>query len=443
MLMVFSPDWKTLAAACEHTRDDTVRLWEVSTGKRLHTLKHPWGVMALAYGPGGRTLASSSSEVSVIPVPESGRKADSDIIHLWDAVTGAEIRRLTGHKSLINALHFSPDGRLLASASHDRTVRVWNTATGKELRCLQGHPSGVRAVIFSPDGRLIASAGYDETVCLWEVATGSEVRRTKDRADRLAFAPDGSTLVSAVGVKWGNDNAANVLSIWDVITGELVGRLPGHADGVTLLRFSPDGKVVLSGGEDCTLLAWDASAWPGARPAAPLALAPGKLESCWGDLAGTDAARAYQAVCTMVTAPRQAASFLGERLLPEPSEVPPHIATLIASLDDERFAVREEATAELAKSADQAETSLRKALASGPSPEVRGRVKGLLERLEGATPSPEGLRVLRAVDVLERVGIPAAKEVIERLARGAPEARLTQDAKASLERLSKRHSLNP
>jgi len=93
-------------------------------------------------------------------------------VRLWDSATGAARRTLEGHKGTVNAVAFSPDGKLVASASGDNTVRLWDSATGAARRTLEGHKDTVNAVAFSPDGKLVASASGDKTVKLWDSAMG-------------------------------------------------------------------------------------------------------------------------------------------------------------------------------------------------------------------------------------------------------------------------------
>jgi hypothetical protein len=118
------------------------------------------------------------------------------------------------------------------------------------------------------------------------------------------------------------------------------------------------------------------------------------------------------------------------------------IARQIAELDDERFAVRDKASAELAKLGDLAEPALRKMLEGKPSLEVRRRIQAILEGLHRAL-SAEQLREVRAVEVLEQIGTPSAQTVLSALAEGTAGARLTREAKASLERLAKRSASQP
>jgi hypothetical protein len=140
----------------------------------------------------------------------------------------------------------------------------------------------------------------------------------------------------------------------------------------------------------------------------------------------------------LVEAPEAAARLLLERLKPATAADAKRIDQLIAQLDDDDFMAREKATEELAKAGAQAEAALRKAGEDAPSAEVTRRVAELLKKIGGGAASGEGLREARALEVLEGIDTPEARKVLEELARGAPEAALTREAKASLERLAKR-----
>jgi hypothetical protein len=185
------------------------------------------------------------------------------------------------------------------------------------------------------------------------------------------------------------------------------------------------------------LLVWDVAGVAArqprlqARPDAPA------VASAWDDLAGADAKTAYRAVGLLAEAPGQSLPFLRERLRPAQPVDARRVERLLAALGSEDFAERERATQELEREGDQAEAALRRLLAGNPSPEARRRAEGLLGRLDGPLPPGELLRALRAVEVLECLGTPESRQVLEVLARGAPEARLTREAKASLERLAR------
>lgn len=121
---------------------------------------------------------------------------------VWSSVSPANEPKpkatLQGHKNYIWSVAFSPNGKLLASGSADKTIKLWDTATGKVTATLLGHDDDVYAVAFSPDGSLLASGSGDE-IKLWEVATG-KVKASLEEKDRtflsVAFSPDGNMLAS-------------------------------------------------------------------------------------------------------------------------------------------------------------------------------------------------------------------------------------------------------
>ena len=147
---------------------------------------HTSWVSAVAFSPGGSLLASASHD---------------ETVRLWDVKTGREVQKLDGHTGSVSAVAFSPGGSLLASASHDETVRLWDVKTGREVQKLDGHTDWVSAVAFSPGGSLLASASHDKTVRLWDVKTGREVQKLTDveYVYQLRFLSDNSTLITNQG----------------------------------------------------------------------------------------------------------------------------------------------------------------------------------------------------------------------------------------------------
>jgi WD40 repeat protein/predicted Ser/Thr protein kinase len=202
------------------------------------SLRHNSGVLAVAFHPDNRHLASGCSDGSV---------------WFWDIVTKKRHFSKERHPGGVWSVAFSPDGRLLASAGEDRLVRLWNADDGRLLGKLSGHRLAVRCVAFHPAGTMLASAGKDGTIRLWDPRREREPRTLpgghKGGVLALAFAHDGRTLASG--------GADRMVRLWDPDTGVEVHALPGHTGDVYGLAFSPDGKTLASADADGTLRTWD------------------------------------------------------------------------------------------------------------------------------------------------------------------------------------------
>jgi WD40 repeat protein len=446
--------------------DRTTRVWEAATGRELRRLEahsHEFREVALAAGGDRVAWLRTSGEIRVLALPTGqelrrlpwereddfrslafsadGRLllAGATVLALtwsnmprtlvvWDVATGKPTRVLEA-PDLVRAAAISPDGATLVTTDlNTSTIRLWRLATGKEVRQALGHRAQVIGTVFSPDSRAFVSWGSDTTLRLWEVATGRQRWQTRIAAEAAAFSPDGRILATAYHTH---------LFFWDVATGREIHRWQGHRNRVHALAFSPDGKRLVSGSADTTALVWDVARMLPPRVAREVVLPAGEPERLWGELANRDPVRANPAVQALACAPGQAVALLQERLRPVPPGPPPGIERMIADLGSERFPLRTKAAADLEKLGERAEPALRKLLAGGPPLEVRRRAEQLLDRLERQVPSPERLRVLRAVEVLEQIGTPEARKLLEALARGAPEASLTREAQASLRRLAR------
>jgi WD40 repeat protein len=179
-------------------------------------------------------------------------------VKVWDigiGVPSGQVRQtLSGHSKYVWSVAFSPDGKSLASGSHDGTVKVWEVATGKLLQTFKQHQKAVTSVAFSPDALLLASGSADNTLIVWDVQTGQPRHTLKGHTGSVlsvAFRcrADGKSLASA--------SYDGTLKTWDVQTGKLLHTFWGHNAGVRCLAFSPDGLMLASGSWDKRVKLWD------------------------------------------------------------------------------------------------------------------------------------------------------------------------------------------
>jgi hypothetical protein len=167
------------------------------------------------------------------------------------------------------------------------------------------------------------------------------------------------------------------------------------------------------------------------------ALTPAQLEALWSDLGSSDAEKAFRAIGTLTEHPKEAVTLLKAKLKPVSPADPKKLERLLSDLNDSHFKVRQKAERELEEMGDLAASALRNLLAGKPSVETRRRVERLLDRLDGPITGAKILSAYRGIEVLEHIGTPEARRVLEALAYGAAGHRITDEARASLARLEK------
>jgi uncharacterized protein (TIGR03067 family) len=351
--IIFSPDSKTLAVSGP---DPSVRLWDVGTGNFLRTQRTVGPVDQVAFSPDGKILAFSCSDPNALRLFEVdgwkelslgkhdrrsfafcfafspdcktlaasmglfGRVDDQDRpwIKQYELATGGEIRQFQGHRGRIHCVAFSPDGKTLASAAADKTIRLWEVATGKERQALSGDQYSAGTLAFAPDGKTLASANFDGLIRIWDLATSKVLGPRAGHqgvVSSVALSADGKTLFSA-----GSDGT---IRTWETSTGKELRRLEGHQGPVVSVILSPDGKLLASGSSDGTVRLWETATgkelrlFPGSNLyVSPLSFSPdgktlatsvfpgGKL-CLWEVATGKDRRLgSYSGVCSLAFSPK-------------------------------------------------------------------------------------------------------------------------------------------
>jgi WD40 repeat protein len=231
-----------------------------------NTVRHPLDTLTFGKKGGHYAIAISPDGKTIATVGDPANKAG-----LWDAETGELKKVLAGHKKVTRSVAFSPDGTTVATGSQDRSVIFWDVATGNARRVLLGHSGIVGALAFSPDGKLLASGGYDGTAILWRPGDGTKVasaqahglgvigvrdgekwhssKGTPASVCSVAFSPDGRLLASG-----GTDGTVRVCA---VDSARVVKTLEGYAESAWPVVFSPDGKVLAAGSYDRKVRFWE------------------------------------------------------------------------------------------------------------------------------------------------------------------------------------------
>jgi RNA polymerase sigma factor (sigma-70 family) len=419
-------------------QEGSLRVWDLVAEREAYRIESEDKANILqAVSPDGKTIAVGGSNSLTV---------------LYDVQTGKEIRRLEGYGAFNDyGAAFTPDGRkLVVWYCEDNLVYLWDLATGKKLReyrFIDGDPpnpnppaGGGRPVYFaavSPDGRLIAFGSQSRFFELRDLVSGDVLyRETKlpDGVCPMVFSPDSRTLAWS---GWWGDPSIHVV---EIATGKDRQRFTAHTGRVLSLSFSADGTKLVSGSADTTALVWDMTGKKAAGEDWGKPLSTKELEAAWEDLTKDESVRAYDAIRRLSAAPREPIVLFRKHIKPVPAMDEKRLSRLIADLDAEEFTVRENASQELERLAEGGVEACRKALDARPSPEARRRLERLLSKQvrEKGRPSPERLRVLRALEILERAGTADARQFMEELSKGAPGAHLTREAKAALQRLDRR-----
>ncbi|MEL7140621.1 MAG: NACHT domain-containing protein [Cyanobacteria bacterium J06643_4] len=233
--LAFDAKCQTLATG---SHDQSIKLWDVQTGKLLKTINAESRVYSLTFSQEYDLLASGG---------------DTEDVQIWDTRTWKR-RQLVGHKTWIGAVVFgkNADGEVLASGSDDGEIRLWNVADSRCLKILDNGDRSVHALSFDAESQTLASGSSDRTVKLWDVNTGDCVQHLKGHSDwvrTVALSFGGRLLVSG-----SNDRS---IKLWDTQTGECIRTIEAHETRVWSVAFNPNNKVLASGSDDRSIKLWN------------------------------------------------------------------------------------------------------------------------------------------------------------------------------------------
>lgn len=437
----FSPDGRLLVTAGNHLGR---AVWDVRTGRQLGSLTDATGNtgMAGAFTPDGKQFV----------IANWGGHQDAFPVAVWDVAKRQRLRSLDDDVNDIpfSAVAVAPDGTTIALAgaggrrNEGFTLCFWDLASGDEVRriaglvnltAVQARGYSCEALAYAPDGRSLAVL-LPGRVLLVELATGKRrgeftftvapapPDRQGIRTGSLAYGPDGRTL--AAGCSDGT------IRRFDLRSGRELPPFSGHKGSVLAVCWRRDGKRLQSYGMDGQFFAWRTDPGREWKPKAG-PLSDEALEELWEVLRGDDPRDLFGCQQVMAAAPDQAIPFLRKRLTPVPKADTERIARLIEDLQKGDYNQRKRAVRELRKIGAAAAPALARSQERGYDPLLRR----LMFEFANLAPPPEQVRALRALGVLELIGNAGARKLLSELAGGAPEAALTLQAKAALERLGK------
>ncbi|MFL5339861.1 MAG: PQQ-binding-like beta-propeller repeat protein, partial [Gemmataceae bacterium] len=405
-----------------NTAEGKVRQWDAATGRTVREFDPPHkpdgsslGAVQVSLSPDARQVVMLST--AWVMSGQFGYRMGS-FISFHDAGNGKLLKRWYTKEADFQCCAYSPDGRYLVAAGMNSfsgagvpvtepTLPVspqsgpvlFDTRTGEPIRAFEapvtvgligaGGPTGERvhritALTISPNGALFAAAQMDGSVCVHELATGALCRR-----------------------------------------------YPGHRSEVTQMLFTPNGRRLISTSHDMTGLVWDVSL------AALAKASDAAADRLWADLAKPEWELAGPAVSALAGRPDDLVKLAREqmKLAAGPDVDADALKKLAAQLGDSIFAVRERATAAMARYGREALPVLQEQLAQATSAEQRQRLQQAIQAITRSPVPSEDLRRLRMLALLEQQGTAESRAELQRLAAGFADAALTREAKAALGRM--------
>lgn len=258
-----------------------IRFYNAETLREIRFIPTDFLITSVAFSPDGKYLATGSADI-VFSRRTYWRRfspwgSENNHIQLWDVESGELLATLKGGNSYLTTVAFSPDGKMLASASmysDDNAIRIWELASVIEgdatlWQIHRDHTRGVFGIAFSPDGRRLLSGSGDNSARLWDMFNEENNRilmyrsAAKVKIFAVAYSPvirdDATELVALAGADFDHNTPTELLELWDANSGELFAELSGHVSSLDSVQFSPDGKLLASGGSypDNTIHLWN------------------------------------------------------------------------------------------------------------------------------------------------------------------------------------------
>ena len=492
--VAYSHDGRMIATASNV--EGMARVWDARSAKLLHTLRLDSLAAKRSGGPysrrtllDGLAFSADRPELFVagqrwdltkgVPIPlqtdpdfrfeqtnslravmtPDGRRAASFLadhsILVWDPANARPLRTIqpTDKKGAGEwfAFAFTPDGTQAAfgkwfplrreddETPPEDTIQLWDITAGKRLKTLRRSHWPVVRVMLAPDGETLAVIGFPAKLELWHLPTGRLLREMvlADSAEvprafsfgTVAFAPHGQWLACT--------HQEGEILILETLTGKRIQTLQGHQGFINSLAFSPDNRRLLSGGRDTTTLLWSMAPQ---QPALPEEWQD--ADKLWQGLGGPTEP-AYRTLWALIGNPARAVEVLSKRLQPDAGATDKEIQELVKNLSASRFAQRDQAMRRLNQIGTRSLPALEQALKSAPDLETARRIQMLLKTVE-TTLTPQTLRDMRALQILEITATPPARRLLAEIAarrRSAAKTRLkaaggsARPAKASTHRL--------
>ncbi len=438
--------------------DGVVRVLDTATGKELHRFASGHAVRGIALAPDGKKLALSQ---------------EGHGVSIWDMASGQRQQSNNYTNYSPEHLAFTPDSQTVmgigvgalfnwkvngaitigggvnpgggAAVAPDAAIGGW-AEVGGTLRLFENVPNvGIRShalqvgtarcMAIGPGGKLLAVGGEDREVQLWDITPAvrkkiGALAGLQNPPARLSFAADGSTLAAV-------DADGTTIRVWDLARQRTRRQITHDRGKVGSFALSPDGKLLATTGPNArALLLWNVATRELTHQGPPLQLSARDLTGLWADLADRDYDKSDAAWRKLGAAGDHAIAFLKERVRPiaVPSLDLKRVEKLLADLDSDRFATRENATRELMSLGELAIVPLQRFLEKPPSLEAERRAQAVLEKLKEPVLTPDRLRVLEALELLEAMRSPRAVALLQEIERDALILQIRREARQAAQR---------